>query len=139
MWTTKTAPGFSEQEDLMLQAKITLELLRELPTRNAEAHVKTTTGHQRRFHRFAQKAHGARRWIYRSVQQTGLTMARQQIQMLEQGLDVLNKLVRTVARGSTKPDGLGTPPWVTEIYFTPMGFLDLFEFDELEHYGQLFD
>jgi len=77
----------SNGEDLLHMAKITLELLRELPTRNAEAHVKTTTGHQRRFHRFAQKAHGARRWIYRSVQQTGLTMARQQIQMLEQGLD----------------------------------------------------
>ena len=44
--------------------------------------------------------------------------------------------VRTLAGGSTEPDGLGTPPRVTEIYFTPMGFLDLFEFDELEHYGQ---
>ena len=77
----------SSGEDLLHMAKISLELLRELSTRNAEAQVKNTTGQQRRFHRFAQKAHRARRWIYRSVQQTGLIMARQQVQMLEQGLD----------------------------------------------------
>ena len=82
--------GFADSsngEDLLHMAQIILELLQELSTRNAEAHVKTTTGQPRRFHRFAQKAHRAKRWIYRSVQQTGLTMARQQIQMLEQGLD----------------------------------------------------
>jgi hypothetical protein len=82
--------GFADSsngEDLLHMAQIILELLRDLSTRNAEAHVKTTTGQQRRFHRFVQKAHRAKRWIYRSVQQTGLTMARQQIQMLEQGLD----------------------------------------------------
>lgn len=77
----------SSGEDLLYIAKISLELLRELSTRNAEAQVKNTTGQQRRFHRFAQKAHRARRLIYSSVQQTGLIMARQQIQMLEQGLD----------------------------------------------------
>jgi hypothetical protein len=67
--------------------KITLELLRELASRNAEAHVKISTSQQRRFHRFAQKAHRARRWIYRSVQQQGLTVARQQMQLLQQNLD----------------------------------------------------
>ncbi len=89
----------SKREGLLHMAKITLELLRELPTRNAEAHVKTTTGQQRRFHRFAQKAHRAKRWIYRSVQQTGLTMARQQIQMLEQGLDGQAEFSPVMARG----------------------------------------
>lgn len=77
----------SSGEDLLNMAKISLELLQELSARNAEAQVKNTTGQQRRFHRFAQKTHRARRWIYRSVQQTGLIMARQQVQMLEQGLD----------------------------------------------------
>lgn len=96
-------PGFedpSNGEDLLHMAKITLELLRELPTRNAEAHVKTTTGQQRRFHRFAQKAHRARKWIYRSVQQKGLTMARRQIQMLEQNLDGPAEPSLAMARGA---------------------------------------
>ena len=75
-------------DDLMLHmAKITLELLQELSTRDAEVHAKTATGRRRRFHRFARKAHRASTWIYRSVQQKGLTIARQQIQNLERRLN----------------------------------------------------
>lgn len=72
---------------MLHMTKITLELLRGLSTRYAEAHVKITTNQQRRSQRFAQKARRARRWIYRSVQQKGLAIARQQIQKLEQNLD----------------------------------------------------
>lgn len=75
-------------EDLMVHmAKITLELLQGLSARNADGHVKGAVGQQRRSDRFAQKARRARRWIYRSVQQKGLTIVRQQIQKLEQNLD----------------------------------------------------
>ena len=75
-------------DDLILHmAEITLELLRELSTRDAEVHAKTTTGRRRRFHRFARKARRASKWIYRSVQQKGLTIARQQIQNLERRLN----------------------------------------------------
>jgi hypothetical protein len=78
----------SNGEDLMLHmANVTLELLRRFSTRNAEGHVKSAAGQQRRFHRFTQKAHRARRWLYRSMQQKGLTIARQQIQMLARSLD----------------------------------------------------
>ncbi|KAL3468661.1 hypothetical protein BJX99DRAFT_266002, partial [Aspergillus californicus] len=91
----------SNGEDLMLHmAKITFDLLRELSTRNAKAHVEPTTGQQRRLYRFAQKAHRARRWIYRSVQQKGLTVARQQIQKLEQNLDGQAEPSPTMARGA---------------------------------------
>jgi hypothetical protein len=68
-------------------ANVTLELLRRFSTRNAEDHVKSAAGQQWRFHRFTQKAHRARRWLYRSMQQKGLTIARQQIQMLARSLD----------------------------------------------------
>ena len=75
-------------DDLILHmAEITLELLRELSTRDAEVHAKTTTGRRRRFHRFARKAHRASKWIYRSVQQKGVTIARQQVQNLERNLN----------------------------------------------------
>ncbi|KAL3468705.1 hypothetical protein BJX99DRAFT_110052 [Aspergillus californicus] len=85
---------------MLHMAKITFDLLRELSTRNAEAHVKPTTGQQRRLYRFAQKAHRARRWIYRSVQQKGLTVAWQQIQKLEQDLDGQAEPSPAMARGA---------------------------------------
>jgi hypothetical protein len=91
----------SNGEHLMLHmANITLGLLRELSTRNAEAHVNTTTGQHRRFHRFAQRADRARRRLYRSVQQKELTIARQQIPMFARSLDVQAEFSPVMAGGA---------------------------------------
>ncbi|CEL11777.1 hypothetical protein ASPCAL14873 [Aspergillus calidoustus] len=91
---SSTNPGFGDPfdgEELMLHmAKMTLELLRGLSTRNAEGHVKATIGQQRRSHRLAQKARRATRWIYRSVQQ---------IQKLGQSLDDQAELSPAMAGG----------------------------------------
>ncbi|GLA55984.1 hypothetical protein AnigIFM63604_003473 [Aspergillus niger] len=78
---------YNEGDLILHMANITLELLRELSTRNTEAHAEPTTGQQRRLHRFTQHAHRARRWLYRFAEQKGLAIARQQIQQLGQNLD----------------------------------------------------